>query len=290
MLINLSVIMSLPPKMIDLHSHILPALCDGSQSIETSLAMARLAVADGTTHLACTPHIYPGVYDNSTATITAAMHTLQAQLDAHDISLRLVIGADVRMISSVLDGLQQGHIPTLHGSRYFLLEPSHDLPVPHFLRQIEAFLNAGYIPVITHPERLRWCEEHYHDFITAARMGAWLQVTAAAITGRFGRGAKKCAERLLQDGVVHIIASDAHNIEYRPPILSDGVAAAIRLTGDETAIMQMVTYRPQAILDNAEPQQVSLPPGLTECVPASMRLHEKYGKYEHKGWFNRLFG
>jgi protein-tyrosine phosphatase len=269
--------------MIDLHSHILPSLCDGSQNLETSLAMARLAVADGTTHLACTPHIYPGVYPNSTATIAPALHKLQAELYDHDIPLKLIIGADVHMVPEVMEGLKQGHIPTLHGSRYFLLEPSHHVPVPHFLAQIENFLNAGYVPVITHPERLRWLTEHYQDFIATARMGAWLQITAAAITGKFGRDAKKLSERLLQDGVVHLIASDAHSIEHRPPIMSGGVAEAIRITGDETEIMRMVQDRPQAILDNAEPTSLALPYGLQEKI----LLHtDNQGK---KSWFNRLF-
>lgn len=269
--------------MIDLHSHILPSLCDGSQNLETSLGMARLAVADGITHLACTPHIYPGVYANSTATITPALYTLQAELYAHDIPLRLVIGADVHMVPEVMDGLKQGRIPTLHGSRYFLLEPSHHVPVPYFLQQIENFLHAGYVPVITHPERLRWLDEYYQDFIEAARMGAWLQVTAAAITGHFGRSAKQCAERLLQDGVVHIIASDAHGIEHRPPIMSGGVAEAIRITGDETEIMRMVQDRPQAILDNAEPESLLLPAGLLGQIPLQV------GDLGKKGWFSRLF-
>ncbi|UJS26601.1 tyrosine-protein phosphatase [Thiothrix winogradskyi] len=270
--------------MIDLHSHILPALCDGSQSLETSLAMARLAVADGTTHLACTPHIYPGVYDNSTEIIASALRMLQVELYSRDIPLRLVIGADVRLVSGVLEGLQCGTVPTLDNSRYFLLEPSHSLPVPHFLRHIEAFLAAGYVPVITHPERLRWCEANYHEFIAAAQMGAWLQVTAGAIAGTFGRTAKRCAERLLLDGVVHIIASDAHNVNYRPPILSAGVDAAIRITGDDTEIMRMVNDRPLAILDNIDPSEVLLPAGL----PTNGAVIN--AESAQKPWLERLLG
>jgi protein-tyrosine phosphatase len=269
--------------MIDLHSHILPALCDGSPNVQASLAMARLAVADGITHLACTPHIYPSVYDNSTDNIAPALRMLQVELYSQDIALRLIMGADIHMVFGVLDKLQQGTIPTLHGSRYFLLEPSHHLPVPHFLRQIEAFLNAGYIPVITHPERLRWCEDHYQDFILAARMGAWLQVTAAAISGTFGRTAKRCSERLLLDGVVHIIASDAHDSKYRPPILSTGIEAAMRITGDDAEIMRMVSDRPLAILDNIDPAEVLLPPGLNPIASIERVDVDK------KNWMNRLF-
>lgn len=270
--------------MIDLHSHILPRLCDGSPNLETSLAMARLAVADGTTHLACTPHIYPGVYANSTATIFPAMQALQAALDEAGIALTLVMGADVHMTPEVMSGLKAGTIPTLHGSRYFLLEPSHHVPVPNFLAQIENFVHAGYVPVLTHPERLRWLEDHYADFMAAVEAGAWLQLTAGAICGEFGRNAKHRAERLLLDGVVHIIASDAHGVKQRQPVLSQGVEAAIRILGDEAEVMRMVTTRPQAILDNLVPS-ASQPVATKVSVPAGV-LNTAMQK---KSWLQRLF-
>ncbi|EIJ35965.1 PHP domain protein [Thiothrix nivea DSM 5205] len=268
--------------MIDLHSHILPQLCDGSQDLETSLAMARIAVADGVTHLACTPHIYPGVYPNSSSTIFPAMQALQAELDARKIPLQLVAGADVHMVHDVVEGLQSGRIPTLNGSRYFLLEPAHRIPVPRFLEQIEAILEASYVPVITHPERLLWLEDNYRDFIEAVRMGAWLQVTAGAVAGMFGRIACRCAQRLLEDGVVHILASDAHGVECRPPVLSEGVEAAIRILGDENEVMRMVLERPRVILDNAGPKRVPLPIEASGQMPAYMGYQLK------KGWFGHV--
>lgn len=272
--------------MIDLHSHILPKLCDGSQDVETSVAMARLAVADGTTHLACTPHIYPGVYHNSTGTILPALQALQTTLDTADIPLQLIMGADVHMVPEVMQGLKHGIIPTLHGSRYFLLEPSHHVPVNGFLEQVENFLNAGYVPVITHPERLRWMEEYYEDFMAAARMGAWLQITAGSIHGGFGRNAQKLAERMLQEEVVHIIASDAHGVDKRPPIMSAGVAAAITLTGNEAEIMRMVYDRPLAILNNADPESIVSPNGLSERCLGSIHNQSKPAR---KSWLSRMF-
>jgi protein-tyrosine phosphatase len=269
--------------MIDLHTHILPALCDGSQDLETSLEMARIAVADGTTHLACTPHIYPPLYQNHKAGITAARDALQAELDKHAIPLRLVIGADVHMTTEVMQGLKHGTIPTLNDSRYFLLEPSHHVPVHDFLGQIENFLNAGYVPVITHPERLHWFGDKYAEFIEAARMGAWLQITAGAITGAFGKTPKQYAERLLREGYVHIIASDAHGIQQRPPVMSAGVAAAATLLGDPEEAMRMVTERPQAILDNLPPDSVT--PALAFHTNALLPPSPS-----PKSWLARLFG
>ena len=257
--------------MIDLHSHILPGLCDGSQSLETSLEMARMAVQDGITHQACTPHIYPHVYENSTATITPALSVLQAELDKHGIPLRLLIGADTHMVPETLQGLKDGTIPTLNHSRYFLLEPSHHVPVNGFLDQIENFVNAGYVPLITHPERLKWIDSHYSEFLEAARLGAWLQITAGAVTGHFGRSAQKYAERFLEDGYVHILATDAHGTNKRPPVLSAGLNAVTRLLGDAVEARRMVIERPQAILDNTPADQITPPPGLSSENTSTMK-------------------
>lgn len=269
--------------MIDLHSHILPALCDGSQDLETSLNMARIAVADGTTHLACTPHIYPNVYENTAATIRPAMESLQAELDNAGIALKLVIGADVQFTPDLLSGLRRGVIPTLHGSRYFLLEPSHHVPVPNFIEHIENYINAGYVPVITHPERLHWLHGHYETFLEAARLGAWIQLTAGSITGHFGRSAKNWCERFLGDGYVHIIASDAHEDKSRIPVLSEAVTETARLLNDEAEAWRMVRERPQAILDNLEPETIHAP-------PAFHKRRLTTANQPKKPWLRRLFG
>jgi protein-tyrosine phosphatase len=267
--------------MIDLHSHILPSLCDGSQSIETSIKMARMAVADGTTHLACTPHVYPNVYDNSEATIRPALHALQEVLNQEDIPLKLIIGADTHMLPGVIQRLKHKDIPTLNDTRYFLLEPSHHVPVPNFLDEIENVLNAGYVPLITHPERLHWVGDYYDDFLKAADKGAWIQLTAGAISGVFGKRVQRISERFLKDGYVHVIASDAHGIARRPPILSEGVEAAIKITKDSAEVMKMVVDRPQAVLDDVSPELVDIPLGL---------LGDKHISTSKTGWLSRFLG
>lgn len=254
--------------------------------------MARMAVADGTSHLACTPHIYPGLYNNTKTGIANALDKLQSELNEHEIPLKLVIGADVHMAPEVMQGLKQGIIPTLNGSRYFLLEPSHHVPVVGFLEQIENFLNAGYIPVITHPERLRWLADKYSDFLQAVHMGAWLQITAGAIAGHFGRTPKQLAERLLVDGYVHIIASDAHGTDRRPPILSEGIEQAIRILKDETEVMHMVKGRPQAILDDLPPEKTHPSLAMGKALQTKQISHEPVSGYirqTKKSWFSRLF-
>lgn len=268
--------------MIDLHSHILPGIDDGAKTLEVALEMARIAVADGTTTLACTPHIYPGLYMNDSAGIHAARDKLQQALDTYQIPLRLVVGADAHLVPELLDGLKSGRVPTLHGSRYFLLEPSHHVAPPQFEESVFQFMAAGYLPVITHPERLTWIEDHYGKFITLARRGAWLQLTAGAIVGKFGKRARYWSERLLADGVVHMIASDAHTISSRSPRMSDALPLLEKSLGAEET-ERLVRLRPQAILDNQAADLVPTPPGLGTAA------HEPAASGGGRSWFKRLF-
>ncbi|MDB5883932.1 MAG: putative capsular polysaccharide biosynthesis protein [Polaromonas sp.] len=238
--------------MIDLHSHILPGIDDGAKNLEISLEMARLAVADGIHTMACTPHIYPGLYMNDAQGIALARDALQAELDAQGIALRLVTGADVHLVPGLLADVRAGRIPTLNGSRYLLLEPSHHVAPPRFEESVFQLVAAGYTPVITHPERLTWIETHYPVFVGMIRQGAWMQVTAGALTGMFGPRAKYWGEKFIGEGHTHILATDTHSNGRRLPCLSAGLAVAERLLGQAEAA-RLVNERPQAILDDLAP-------------------------------------
>lgn len=243
--------------MIDLHCHMLPGIDDGPVSMDISLAMARCAVADGITVTACTPHIYPGLYENTKQSILAAIAVFRETLAQEGIPLRLVEGADTHLAPDLVGQLKAGKVPTLNGSRYFLFEPPHHVAPPRLEENVFSLLAAGFIPVITHPERLTWLDDHYAAFGRMVKSGAWIQLTAGSLTGRFGKRPQYWAERILDEGLCHIIATDSHHIERRPPLLSEGRDAAIRRLGVREAEHLVVT-RPQGILDNAYPSE--LPP------------------------------
>jgi len=245
--------------MIDLHSHILPGIDDGAKDLAVSLEMARIAVADGIHTMACTPHIYPGMYMNDAAGIARARAQLQAEFDERGIALKLVVGADVHLVPGLLDGLRTGLIPTLNGSRYLLLEPSHTTPPPRFEDLVFNLVASGYTPVITHPERLTWVENQYPVFVRLIQQGAWMQVTAGALTGVFGPRAKYWADKFVVDGHAHILATDAHSAGRRLPQLTPALDAVRRLVGAHEA-EQLVVNRPQAILDDLPPAQVAMAP------------------------------
>src|SRR5262245_29677301 len=109
--------------MIDLHCHILPGIDDGATDIEAALEMAAMAVADGTTTIACTPHIMPGVYDNSASAIRELVDVLRRALAEADMPLELVVGSDAHMRPDFVSAIDGGGIPTLNDTRYVLFEP-----------------------------------------------------------------------------------------------------------------------------------------------------------------------
>lgn len=261
--------------MIDLHCHLLPDIDDGAADLEEALGMARVAVADGVTRLACTPHIYPGLYDNNGPAIVEAVGRLQGDLDEAGIDLRLLTGADVQLAPEMVQGLRSGRLLCLANSRYFLFEPPHHVAPPRMNDVIFELLVAGYVPIITHPERLTWIEERYDVICEAFDAGAWIQLTAGAVTGKFGRRAQYWSERMLDEGRVHLIASDGHNMRRRPPILSEAHHAAAVRIGEEAAL-DLVLTRPQGILLNRRPEDM---PPLAQRRPPRQRVSG------WRGWF-----
>lgn len=125
----------------------------------------------------------------------------------------------------------------------------------------EAML-TGYVPIITHPERLTWIEDHYALIQELAGRGVWMQVTAGSLVGRFGSQARYWAERLFDEGLVHLLATDAHGVRNRPPLLTEGRQAAERWVGPQEA-RRLVEDRPQGVIDNVDPEQMPMPPGLS---------------------------
>lgn len=243
--------------MIDLHCHILPGIDDGAPDLDTALAMAAIAASDGIRVIAATPHIYPGLYDNTMDGIDAAIGRFRRELKRGEIDIELVIGADVHMDPALIAGLRGGRIPTLNRSRYFLFEPPHHVAPMRLVETCFDLLVAGYVPILTHPERLTWIGDHYDEMRELVARGVWMQLTAASVTGRFGRGAEHFALKMLDDRLVHILATDAHHSTKRPPILSEARAlVAKRLGADEAT--HMVLTRPRGVLDNVDPAR--LPP------------------------------
>ena len=255
--------------MIDLHCHLLPGLDDGAENLQISLTMARKAVAQRVTIIACTPHILPGVYHNRGPDIRAATKNLQEALDREGIPLQLATGADVHMAPNFIAGLRSGELLTLADLRYVLVEPPHSVAPPQMEEFFFNLVTAGYVPILTHPERLSWVRSRHDTIKKLVQTGVWMQVTAGSFTGAFGRTALYWAVRLLDEGCVHLIASDAHDAERRPPDLASGREFVAKRVGAKEA-QHLVVTRPMGILKDQPPSSLPGPLGVVDAQSVEM--------------------
>lgn len=246
--------------MIDLHCHLLPGIDDGAIDLDASLAMARAFVDQGVTHVACTPHILPGRYNNTGPEIREAIAALQQHLQQADIPLSLLTGADNHIDGAFVDKLKSGHLLSLADSRYVLVEPPHHIAPARLDSLFFDLLLAQYVPILTHPERLTWIEDKYDLMCTLQDRGVWMQITSGSLRGRFGRRAQYWSERMLDEGRVHLLATDAHDPVKRKPDLLKGKLHAERRVGAQEAEHLVVT-RPLCIVSNNVPSSVPAPSG-----------------------------
>jgi protein-tyrosine phosphatase len=266
--------------LIDLHSHLLSGIDDGSKDLAMSLAMARMAAADEISTIACTPHILPGVYNNNGPAIRRAVARLAESIAKAGIPITLVTGADVHIAPNLDVQLKDDQALTLNNSRYFLLEPPHHVLPPRLEDLIFGLQAAGYVPILTHPERLSWVEGHYDLIRRLVSSSVLMQITAGSVMGRFGRRPRYWAERMLEEGLCHLLATDAHDTEWRPPRMAEAREAVAQRIGDDEAI-NLVLRRPQGILNNLSPAE--LPP-----LPRDKVWQERSGAAEAPTLWNDI--
>jgi protein-tyrosine phosphatase len=215
--------------------------------------MARMSAVEGVGVIACTPHIFPGVYDNSGPDIRRRVEALQSQLDAAGIDCRLVVGCDAHIAPDLVSKLRSGLVLGIGDSRYVLVEPPHHVLPPNVNRLFFDLLAAGYVPILTHPERMSWADQNDDLLSRLIKSGTWMQVTGGSLLGAFGQRVKRRAEQMLSQGWVHIVASDAHNVMHRPPTMGQAFRALCDLVGFDEA-ENLVKVRPRAIVENRSPE------------------------------------
>lgn len=219
--------------MVDIHSHFLPGLDDGADSLETALAMIEMAAADGTTHLVGTPHCN-ATYSFSLARNQELLQELRARAGNR---ITLLSGCDFHLSYENIQQALANKIPyTLNQGDYLLSEFSDYGIAPSTLDTLHKLRLSGIVPVITHPERNPLLHELGTKFFRRlVEMGCPIQLTAGSFTGRFGRRAQAFAQRLLAQEMVHFVASDAHDTQDRTPKLSPARAVVTEKAGAEVA-------------------------------------------------------
>jgi protein-tyrosine phosphatase len=241
--------------MVDLHHHLLPGLDDGSPDLETSVAMSRMAVADGITHVVATPHA-SGAWEFDPSVNAAKLTELRQALAQESISLTLATGCDFHLnYDNIQDAIANPRKYTLNKTQYLLVELP-DFGISPSLGEILFDLRvAGMVPILTHPERNPTLQRDHARLADWMRDGLLVQVTAGSILGHMGKTAQQMAHSLLADRWVHFLATDAHNIERRPPRMREACELVAKRYGAEYAEL-LCTKNPTAVFhDQPLPDQ-----------------------------------
>lgn len=202
--------------MIDLHCHILPGIDDGASTMKESMEMARLAVAEGITHILATPHHMNRNWMNEKNKVVELVNEVQSEIDREGIPLTIYPGQEVRIYGNMLEDIEKDKLLFTDELQQYLLVEFPTASIPNFTERLFYDLQTnGKTPVIVHPERNRVIQEDPHKLKEFVQHGALAQLTAASYTGGFGKQIQKLSKQMIDADLVHFIASDAHNTTNR---------------------------------------------------------------------------
>jgi protein-tyrosine phosphatase len=229
-------------SVIDLHCHLLPGIDDGPEDLGGTLAMAQRHVKAGVTTVAATPHV---AWDmpNDAATIAQRLADVRMALAAAKIPLEVVRGAEIDVHEAMRLTDEQLRQLALGDGPWLLIEAPLRSGVA-MLPAVHELLDRGHRVLIAHPERSPLFQQDPEALRTLVDAGAATQLTASSFAGRFGRTVRDYAERMLEAGLVHSVASDAHDTLRRPP----GIAAPLADAGLAELVPLLAHEVPAAIL------------------------------------------
>lgn len=238
--------------MIDLHTHIIPAVDDGAESMDIAIQMVKMAQEDGIKSIVATPHINSASSKiTNFSLIINNFKDLKTRLKFKKIELNLYLGAEVYFDEFILDNLSKyKEFLTINNSKYFILEFPMNFIYPGSNRFIKDLVGAGFVPIISHPERNLQIQRNPTLLYELLTIGCLTQINGGSLRGDFGSTAMHTGFNLLKKNWVHIIASDGHDLLERKPILAYLFNLQLGIQRDK--LVQLTHSIPQSIINNQE--------------------------------------
>lgn len=235
--------------MIDLHSHILSEIDDGSQSIEVSVNMAKIYVKNGYNQVIATPHFFDKMKSKTVEEILQAKVKLEKKLKEDSIDLEILMGNEIYFSNDILSGIEKGHALKLNNTRYLLIEfPSND--IPKYTDDIIFSLQLkGYIPVVAHPERNTNIMRSPNILYELVERGVLTQLNLHSLTGLYGQKSMELAETLIKHNLIHFVATDSHSDGRRSPDVGKSLKKLLKITGKET-YNRLVYKNPESLIQD----------------------------------------
>lgn len=235
-------------NLLDMHCHILPGVDDGPEEIEESLKMLRAETEQGVHKIILTPHYRMGMFETSRERIKESFSRLQRAAEKSRIDVQLFLGCEFHRRSEILDILQTDSSYRMADTTYVLIEFCGSDSYSSIRNYALGLVNYGFRPIIAHAERYPALRNQ--DYIRKLiDSGVYIQVNAGSIMGQEGWSSRHFCRKLLKDGCVHFIGSDAHGIKRRPPCLGKCVAYLEKQFGHKEAV-RILRENPEKLLKN----------------------------------------
>jgi len=238
---------------VDIHCHLLPGIDDGAKDWDQSLAMARLAVDDGTSTIVATPHQLGAYSQNHGDAIRQLTAELQEKLQDTEIPLTVLPGAEIRVEAGFVEKLVDGDLLTLGDHRrHVLLELPHEIYLP-LEPVLDELARRRLVGVLAHPERNRGLQRQPNLLEPLVEAGCLMQVTAGSLCGMLGPDAQELSEWMVDRGLVHLLATDAHGPRSRRPLLGRAYERLCEITDEPTAADLCIHYPAEVAAGRAVP-------------------------------------
>lgn len=237
--------------MIDIHCHILPNVDDGSESLEESIAMAKIAESEGITKIVNTSHCHFDFKYKKGNELKLELEKFNQALKEENINIEVLLGNELYYTSDLIERFDELDFFSMNNSKYILMEFS---PI-NFPKNIEDVIYEikirGYIPIIAHAERYKQVQEDVNIVLDCIKEGALIQVNASSILGKNGEKAEDTSKKLLDNNMVHFVATDAHSSNRRRPLIKDSYNYILKNYGKEVA-EKLFIENPTSVIENRD--------------------------------------
>jgi protein-tyrosine phosphatase len=235
--------------MIDIHAHIIPSIDDGCKNINETLQIVKEAVNSGVDKIFATSHYLQGKYENTRGNILVRVDYINNVLKNSGINVTIVSGSEILVCPNIINLLKSGELCTLNGSKYILIEFPVDIRISNMYQVIGEILAAGFIPIISHPERYEYVQNNIEDAIKYVESGALLQLNIGSLIGDYGEKVKATSIELLKRNLIHMWGSDSHFTRGVYPRLQNGLNELKKIVG-ENMYKQITEINPNCVYNN----------------------------------------
>ena len=257
--------------MIDIHCHIVPNVDDGAKNIEDALEMAKIAYSEGIRKIINTSHYHPSFDYKKGKELSQSINNFNDILKLNNIDIEVFIGNEIYYSEDIIQIIEEKEFYTLNNSRYLLIEfPPMNFP-KNILDIIYEIKIRGYIPILAHVERYKAVHENINLIYDCINEGALIQVNSSSIIGKNGKEIKNISEILLNNNMIHFIATDAHSSTRRRPMVMETYDYISKKYGDKKAKILFIE-NPSKVMEDKD---------------INIDLPMKYEK--SKGFFKKLF-